>query len=72
MKRAMSIIELSDREQKEIFEIVASILHMGNIGFTENEGVAQILKPESVSAVTKVKRVEFHPCAKIFLKIVSF
>lgn len=55
MKRAMSIIELSDREQKEIFEIVASILHMGNIGFTENEGVAQILKPESVSAVTKVK-----------------
>ncbi|CAD7080323.1 unnamed protein product [Hermetia illucens] len=54
VKRAMSIIELSDREQKEIFEIVASILHMGNIGFTENEGVAQILKPESVSAVTKL------------------
>lgn len=55
IKHAMTVIELSHEEQQEIFEIVASVLHMGNIGFTEEDGKAKILKPESVSAITKVK-----------------
>lgn len=59
VKRAMSIIELTDIEQKEIFQIVSSVLHMGNVGFTENEGIAQILKPESVTAITKLLGCEF-------------
>lgn len=50
----MSVIEISPKEQSEIFQIVASILHMGNVGFTEEEGRAKILKPESVRAVSKV------------------
>lgn len=50
----MSVIEISPKEQSEIFQIVASILHMGNVGFTEEEGKAKILKPESVRAVSKV------------------
>jgi myosin I len=50
----MSIIEIPEDEQKMIFEIVASILHMGNVGFTEEEGKSKILKPESVTAITKV------------------
>lgn len=50
----MSVIEITDEEQKAIFEIVASVLHMGNVGFTEEEGQAKILKPESVSAIMKV------------------
>lgn len=50
----MSVIEISPKEQAEIFQIVASILHMGNVGFTEEEGKAKILKPESVRAISKV------------------
>lgn len=54
IQKAMDIIELSAQEQMEIFQIVASVLHMGNVGFTEEEGQATILKPESVTAVCKV------------------
>lgn len=50
----MTVIEISPKEQAEIFQIVGSILHMGNVGFTEEEGKAKILKPESVRAVSKV------------------
>lgn len=54
IQKAMTIIEISPKEQSEIFQIVASILHMGNVGFTEEEGKAKILKPESVRAISKV------------------
>lgn len=51
----MSVIEMSAAEQNEIFQIVASVLHMGNVGFSENEvGQATILKPKSVEAIAKV------------------
>lgn len=50
----MSVIEIFPDEQAEIFQIVASVLHMGNVGFTEEEGQACILKPESVGAIAKV------------------
>ena len=51
----MTVIGLNENEQKEIFKIVASVLHMGNIGFTEEEGHAKILKPQSVAAVAQVR-----------------
>ncbi|XP_067010798.1 unconventional myosin IC isoform X2 [Anabrus simplex] len=54
VKNAMNVIELSEAEQDNIFAIVASVLHMGNVGFTENEGRAQVLKPESVEAISKL------------------
>lgn len=50
----MTIIEFSDEEQRDIFNIVASVLHMGNVGFTEVEGIAKVLKPESVEYICKV------------------
>lgn len=56
IRRAMDVIELSGQEQNEILQIVASVLHLGNVGFTEEEGQARILKPESVAAVSKVTR----------------
>lgn len=56
---AMNAVELSQHEQDNLFAIVASILHMGNVGFTENEGEAQILKPESVKAVASVSIICF-------------
>jgi myosin-1 len=54
VRKAMAVIELTEQEQEDIFAIVASVLHMGNVGFTEEEGQAQILKPECVEAVSKV------------------
>ena len=51
----MKVMEISQQEQDDLFAIVASVLHMGNVGFTETEGVATILKPASVEAVSKVK-----------------
>lgn len=52
--KAMKTMEMSQKEQDDLFAIVASVLHMGNIGFTEEDGVAQILKPASVEAVASV------------------
>lgn len=49
----MTVIEIPEDEQIEIFKIVAAVLHLGNVGFTENEqGHATILKPESVKSIS--------------------
>lgn len=50
----MKTVELSEQEQMDLFSIVASVLHMGNVGFTEADGVAKILKPASVEAISEV------------------
>ncbi|XP_012269556.2 unconventional myosin IC [Athalia rosae] len=54
MIQAMKTIELTQDEQDSIFQIVASVLHMGNVGFTETEGVAVILKPAAVDAIANL------------------
>ncbi|EDO63356.1 AGAP011726-PA, partial [Anopheles gambiae str. PEST] len=54
VQRAMTVIEIPDQEQRQILDIVAAVLHMGNVGFTEEEGKAKILKPESVTAIAKL------------------
>jgi Myosin heavy chain len=54
VRKAMTVIELTDQEQNDIFAIVASVLHMGNVGFTEEDGKAKVLKPECVEAISKV------------------
>lgn len=50
----MKTMEMSQTEQDDLFAIVASVLHMGNVGFTEEDGVATILKPASVDAIATV------------------
>lgn len=52
--QAMKTMEMSQKEQDDLFAIVASVLHMGNVGFTEEDGVATILKPASVDAIASV------------------
>ncbi|XP_058826793.1 unconventional myosin IC [Topomyia yanbarensis] len=66
VRKAMSVIEIPDQEQKLILEIVASVLHMGNVGFTEEEGRAKILKPESVTAISKLLGCEVEQLRKAF------
>ncbi|XP_033231321.1 unconventional myosin IC isoform X2 [Belonocnema kinseyi] len=63
---AMKVMEISQEEQNDIFAIVASVLHMGNVGFTETEGVATILKPASVEAVSKLLGCDLRDLAQGF------
>ncbi|XP_012274963.1 myosin-IB isoform X2 [Orussus abietinus] len=63
---AMKTVEMTQQEQDDLFAIVASVLHMGNVGFTEEEGVAKILKPGSVDAVSKLLGCDTKSLAKAF------
>jgi myosin heavy subunit len=60
VKHAMDVIAISDEEQAAIFNLIASVLHLGNVGFSENDnGIATITGPESLRAVAKVSLVIF-------------
>jgi len=55
VRHAMDVIGLSNGEQMAIFDLVASVLHLGNVGFSQNDnGVATVTGPESLGAVAKV------------------
>lgn len=64
--KAMKTMEMSQQEQDNLFAIVASVLHMGNVGFTEEDGVAKILKPASVEAVSKLLGCDAKQLEKAF------
>lgn len=54
VRKAMEVIELSATEQEEIYRIVASVLHLGNTGFVEEEGRARLTNSMAVHTVAKV------------------
>ncbi|KAF2905235.1 hypothetical protein ILUMI_00959 [Ignelater luminosus] len=64
VKKGIATLEFSELEQKEMFSIVASVLHMGNVGFTEEEGKAQISKAEALEAICKLIGVSESQLAK--------
>ncbi|XP_066591838.1 unconventional myosin IC isoform X2 [Prorops nasuta] len=63
---AMKTMEMSQQEQDDLFAIVASVLHMGNVGFTEVEGIAKILKPASVDAVSTLLGCDVKELSRAF------
>lgn len=59
VREAMKVIEIADEEQNEMFEIVASVLHLGNVKFVQNDkGYSEILNhdanSENVAELLKV------------------
>ncbi len=53
--QAFNVIEVPKDEQEEILQIVASVLTLGNVGFTEDEmGHAKISRTEPIEAIAKV------------------
>lgn len=54
VKNALTVIEFSDNEQSDMFSIIAAILHLGNIGFSEEDGLPKILKPDTVQTVSQL------------------
>ncbi|XP_034658441.1 unconventional myosin IC isoform X1 [Drosophila subobscura] len=54
VQQALSVIDFTAEEQREIFGIVASILHLGNVNFEEIEGNAQVLSRDLVVTVARL------------------
>ncbi|XP_037294440.1 unconventional myosin IC isoform X2 [Manduca sexta] len=53
VQEAMKVIEIGASEQREIFEIIASVLHLGNVKFVQNDkGYAEILSHDANSGNT--------------------
>lgn len=56
VRKAMQVIQLDNNEQEEIFAIVASLLHLGNVGFTEQDSttMSNITNSYAVAIVSQV------------------
>ncbi|XP_022253422.1 unconventional myosin-Ic-like, partial [Limulus polyphemus] len=54
VKSALSVIDFTEEEEEALFMITASILHVGNIGFSEENGQAIIAQEKSVSSICKL------------------
>lgn len=53
----MGVTEFTEEMQRDVFNIVASVLNLGNTGFSEVEGKAKIIKSEGVEATAKVSEL---------------
>lgn len=65
VQEAMKVIEIGAEEQNAIFDIVASILHLGNAKFVRNDkGYAEILSHDAntgnVAALLKIDATKFR------------
>lgn len=54
VRDALSVIDFSLQEEQEIFAIVATVLHLGNTGFVEENGEAIIAQDKPVAAIAKL------------------
>ncbi|XP_066139417.1 unconventional myosin IC [Euwallacea fornicatus] len=54
VKKALTTLEFSQEEQNEMLDVVAGILHLGNVGFSEDNGRAVILKPTLIETIAKL------------------
>lgn len=56
---ALQAIEMTDVEQKELIEIIGSVLQIGNVTFRENElSKALVYENEAINAVAKITGVD--------------
>lgn len=54
----MQVTEFTEEMQRDVFNIVASVLNLGNTGFSEVDGKAKIIKSEGVEATSKVSLID--------------
>ncbi|KAF7269721.1 hypothetical protein GWI33_017239 [Rhynchophorus ferrugineus] len=54
VERALTTLEFSETEKEDMFHIVSAILHLGNVGFTEEDGRAVIVKSELVDDIARL------------------
>ena len=49
VKRAMAVCQISEADKTSVFQIVAGILHMGNVNFVEDGNDAKVGDPEALA-----------------------
>ncbi|XP_030385777.1 unconventional myosin IC isoform X2 [Scaptodrosophila lebanonensis] len=54
VQQALGVIDFSPEEQREIFSIIGSILHLGNVSFNEVDGNAEVAKRDLVVTVSRL------------------
>jgi myosin-1 len=54
VKNALKVFEFASNEEETILSIVASVLHMGNTGFYEENGEAVIAQFKPISSISKL------------------
>lgn len=66
----MKVIEIGQSEQQAMFEIVASVLHLGNVKFVQNDkGYAEILSHDANSGnVADVSQFQYRKIHFIYKK----
>ena len=60
MKRALDVIEVPKEEQEAMFNIVASVLHLGSVNFVKQEEEVSLESGRPVSIVSKVCNQDSH------------
>jgi len=58
VRKALSVIEFSAEEQDALFAIIASVIHLGTVGFLEPEiehGEVKLENGRPVNIISKVK-----------------
>lgn len=58
--KAMDVTDFSTDEQKAVFAIVASVLHLGNVGFLEEEGKAVLVHEKPIQAISALLGCPAH------------
>jgi len=54
VKNALKVFDFSDEEEESIYKIIASIIHMGQIGFFEEDGQAVIAQYKPIQIIAKL------------------
>jgi len=57
--RAFETVQISKEEQDTIFRILASVLHIGNIGFSTKDDVAELRYPQQAEWVAELLQVDY-------------
>uniref|UniRef100_T1J6G9 Myosin motor domain-containing protein n=1 Tax=Strigamia maritima TaxID=126957 RepID=T1J6G9_STRMM len=54
VRQALSVIEFNEKETQNLFAIIASVLHLGNTGFMEDNGKATVAQTKPAQAICKL------------------
>lgn len=61
-------MELPKDEQKELIDIVASVLHFGNVNFGSDEhGKGAVIDNEDIRAISEVKLLFINFCIEFII-----
>ncbi|PRD33328.1 UNVERIFIED_CONTAM: Unconventional myosin-Ic [Trichonephila clavipes] len=52
--KAMNVTDFTEDEQEAVFSIVASVLHLGNVGFVEEDGQAVVVHDKPIHSISKL------------------